>query len=239
MPYRPTGLVAWWWHGPGTPCEHGPVTERARVRVVIADDHPLVREGTRKILAAHADLDVVAEVSKGEEVASVVEETSPDVLLLDLRLPGMSGLEVLRHLVAQRARVKVIILSAFAEREYVTAALAGGAAGYLLKTASGEEVAAGIRAVVSGATVLDPAVSMQLLGAPAAQKTVEMTPRESVLVALVAEGLPNKAIAARLGISPRTVDGHLSRLFSKLGVATRTELARYAVTHDLLGSPEP
>lgn len=211
-----------------------------RIAVVIADDHALVREGTREVLTRHPDLWVAGEVSRGEEVPAVVGETGPDVVLLDVRLPGMSGIDVLRRLRAEHPDVKVIMLTAFAEREYVSAALAAGASGYLLKTAPGEEVVAAIRAVMSGATVLDPSVSLELVRSPAERGVTDLTRREAELVALVVEGLPNKAIAARLGISPRTVDGHLARLFSKLGVSTRTELARFATTHGLVdGASQP
>ena len=214
--------------------------EEAPVRIVIADDHALVREGTRELLGRHPDLQVVGEAASGDEVVATVLAAEPNVVLLDVRLPGASGIEVMRRLAVEAPAVKVVMLSAFAEHDYVSAALAAGAAGYLLKTAPGEEVAAAIRAVMSGATVLDPAVSRQLAGGTGAGSNPgELTPREAELVRLVAEGLPNKAVATRLGLSRRTVEGHLGRIFAKLGVATRTELAHYATIHGLLGGDEP
>ena len=211
----------------------------APVRIVIADDHALVREGTRELLGRHPDLQVVGEVASGDEVVAAVLAAEPDLVLLDVRLPGASGIEVMRRLAVEAPAVKVVMLSAFAEHDYVSAALGAGAAGYLLKTAPGEEVAAAIRAVMSGATVLDPAVSKQLaVGTGAGSNPGELTAREAELVRLVAEGLPNKAVATRLGLSRRTVEGHLGRIFAKLGVATRTELAHYATVHGLLGGDE-
>lgn len=207
----------------------------APITIVIADDHTLVREGTRQLLERHPDLQVVGEVARGDEVPALVGSLRPDVLLLDVRLPGANGIEVLRRVATATPGIRVVMLSAFADTDYVSAALSAGAAGYLLKTSPGEEVAQAIRAVHAGATVLDPAVSRELVTHPARAEPTDLSPREAELVALVVEGLPNKVIATRLGISRRTVEGHLGRVFSKLGVATRTELARYAVTHGLVG----
>jgi len=211
----------------------------APITIAIADDHALVREGTRQLLERHGDLQVVAEVARGDEVLDAVLATRPAVLLLDVRLPGASGIEVLREVRAAAPETRVVMLSAFADPDYVGAALAAGAAGYLLKTAPAGEVAQAIRAAHAGSTVLDPAVSRELVAAPPRAEAVELSRREAELVALVVEGLANKAIAARLGISRRTVEGHLSRLFARLGVATRTELARYALTHGLVRGAEP
>lgn len=194
----------------------------------------MVREGTRELLERHADLRVVGVAADGEGVTSLVDAVVPDVVLLDIRLPGASGIAVLRRLTAAHPSVKVLMLTAFSDREYIDAALAAGASGYLLKTASGEELVTAIRAVMAGSTVLDPAVSRQLTSHLTGAEQGELTPREAELVVLVAKGLPNKAVAAQLGISRRTVEGHLGRIFAKLGVTTRTELAHYATTHHLV-----
>ncbi len=219
---------------------NGEAPREDAVRVLIVDDHPILREGTRRILGSAAGLEVVGEVERGDEVAGAVAELDPDVVLLDVRLPGMNGVDVARRMTSLGWRARVLILSAYADDGYVQAAFAAGAAGFLLKTTSPEELVNAVRAVHFGATVIDSALSQALLprqrssghgiGIPS------LTRRELDVLRLLGSGLRNKQIAIELGLSRRTVEGHLSRLFEKLGVSSRTELVVFAVEHRLIGS---
>lgn len=201
------------------------------VTVVIVDDHALVREGTRQILE-RAGITVVGEAETGEEALAVVGETRPAVVLCDFRLPDLNGVEVARHVAVVAPGSRVLMLSAFDETDYVRAALAAGASGYLLKTTPGDELVGAVRAVAAGVTVLDPRLSASLARPPepAAGGLGSLTSRERDVVGLVAEGLANKEIAARLGISSRTVEGHLAHIFEKLDLVSRAALVRLAVT---------
>ncbi len=207
------------------------------VRVVIVDDHALLRAGTRQILADADGIEVVGEAADGDEAVAVVATLDPDVLLLDIRMPGRNGIEVSRHLASIGASTRIVVLSAYDDEDYVRAALAAGVAGYLLKTMPGDELARAVRAVHAGMTVLDPAVSavlaQPLRSAATAGSAAGLSWREREVVGLVAEGLANKTIAGRLGISTRTVEGHLNHVFTKLGVVSRTELVRFALDNGL------
>jgi NarL family two-component system response regulator LiaR len=207
--------------------------------VVLVDDHALLREGTRQILERAGGFRVVAEAADGDEAVAVVEAHQPDVVLLDVRLPGQNGVEVARRIGTVAPATRVLMLSAFDEIDYVRAALSAGVAGYLLKTTPGDELVGAVRAACGGMTVLDPALSGYLLGQVGTDRSVDgfeaLTSREREVVALVAEGLPNKTIAERLGISPRTVEGHLNHIFDKLGVSSRLALVRLAMKHGLMG----
>lgn len=193
--------------------------------MVIADDHAVLRAGTRQILELAGGFDVVAEAGDGQEALDRCAETDPDVVLVDLRMPGPSGLEVAARLAAGRHAPAVVVLSAYDDDAYVRAALAGGVTGYLLKTMPAAELVQAVRSAAAGTTVLDPSISLRLAVPAGVGGPDGLTWRERQVVALVAEGLANKAIAARLHISTRTVEGHLNHVFAKLGVSTRTELA--------------
>ncbi len=220
--------------------DQGKAPREDAVRVLIVDDHPILREGTRRILGSAVGVEVVGEVERGDEVAGAVAELDPDVVLLDVRLPGMNGLEVARRMTSLGWRARVLILSAYADDGYVQAAFAAGASGFLLKTASPEELVNAVRAVHFGATVIDAALSHALL--PPQRSSAHsigipsLTRRELDVLGLLGSGLRNKQIAAELGLSRRTVEGHVSRLFEKLGVSSRTELVVFAVEHRLAGS---
>lgn len=208
------------------------------ITVFIAEDHALVREGTRQLLEQYDDLRVVGEAESGEVAAEQIAALRPDVALLDLRLPGLNGIEVAARLAATAPAVRVLILSAYDYEDYVVAALNAGAAGYLLKTAPGREVAEAVRAAHRGETVLAPALARKL--AQHWQRTGRrggggvLSPRELEVVRLLASGRSNKDIAVSLGISLRTVEGHLGNVFAKLGVTSRTEAVLYAVNHRLV-----
>jgi DNA-binding NarL/FixJ family response regulator len=208
------------------------------ISVVIVDDHALLREGTRQILERAGGFEVLGEAADGESAVPLIAEARPDVVLLDMRLPGINGVEVARRVVEASPSTRVLILSAFDEIDYVQAALSAGVAGYLLKTTPGEELVGAIRAAHSGVVVLDSALSSYLVGAPttgrAGSGVETLTSREREVVRLVAQGLPNKAIASRLSISPRTVEGHLNHVFDKVGASSRSALVRLAMVNGLI-----
>ena len=211
----------------------------APIRVLIVDDHALVREGTRQILDLADRVEVVGLAGSGEEGLEVLEGLEVDVALVDVNLPGMSGLELARTLTATRPDVRVVILSAFDEHAYVTEALEIGVDGYLLKTSSGRELVDAVRAVADGIFVLDRAISQRLIrrrrrGPDAVNP---LTRRETDVLELLAQGRSNKQIAAELQLGLRTVESHVSNLLGKLGVTSRTEAVTYALNHRLVPGP--
>ncbi len=211
------------------------------ISVVIVDDHALLREGTRQILERAGGFALVGEADSGEPAVALVADHRPDIVLLDLRLPGMNGVEVARRMVEVSPTTRVVILSAFDEIDYVRAALAAGVAGYLLKTTPADELVGAIRTAHSGVVVLDPGLSPYVLrapnGGPVTSGLEALTTREREVVDLVAQGLPNKAIAAQLGISPRTVEGHLNHIFEKVGASSRSALVRLAMVTGMVAGP--
>jgi len=215
------------------------------IRILIVDDHTLLREGTRQLLSQDAGLDVVGEVARGDEAVAAVERLQPDVLLLDIRLPGMNGIDIAREVAKRFTEVRVLILTAYADDDYVHAAIGAGASGYLLKTAPGDELVSAIRAMHEGATVFDAAITSKLRmrqnsAAFTPSLPTELTEREREVLRLVYDGLASKAIAVRLEISRRTVEGHLHRIFDKVDVGSRTGLLKYALEHHMLSAdPEP
>ena len=211
------------------------------LRVLIVDDHEVLRTGTRQVLEASSDIVVVGEADDGKAALAMIDDLDPNVVLIDIRLPDRSGIDVARHMTMTHPGIRVVILSAYDDDEFVRAALEAGATGYLLKTMARDELVAAVRAAAQGTTVLDPILSPRLAGAhstwgPSAGP--RLTWRERETVELVTEGLSNKAIAARLGVSVRTVEGHLNHVFTKLGVESRTELVRHVLTQGLV-SPAP
>lgn len=201
--------------------------------MVVADDHAVLRAGTRQILEAAGDITVVGEAADGDEALAVCAALRPQVALLDIRMPGPNGIEVARRLAEECPEVAVVVLSAYDDDAYVRAALSSGVAGYLLKTTPASELVQAVRSAAAGTTVLDPGITRRL-ATGVVGLAEPLTWRERQVVVLVAEGLPNKVVAGRLGISTRTVEGHLNHVFAKLGVATRTELVRYALDHGLV-----
>jgi len=209
------------------------------LRVLIVDDHEVLRAGTRQVLEAFDDIDVVGEADDGSAAIAMIDGLRPNVVLIDVRLPDQSGIEVARQLSLTHPSVRVVILSAYDDDALVRAALDAGAKGYLLKTMAREELVGAVRAAGQGTTVLDPTLSSRLAGVQGsrtANSGPRLTWRERETVELVAEGLSNKAIAARLGVSARTVEGHLNHVFVKLGVESRTELVRYVLTNGLIST---
>lgn len=215
------------------------------VRVLLGEDHFLVREGTRHMLAQHRDLDIVGEAGDGDEAMRLIERLRPDVAILDMRMPGLSTIDITRQARDRAPGTRVLVLSAYDDDAFVTAALEAGASGYLLKTVRASELADAVRAVRRGEIVLDSQVSrkMALLWARKdsyrhASADEVLTPRELEVLALVARGLRNKEVADELRVSIRTVEGHLSAILGKLGVRSRTAAAAYAFAHDWLRPPD-
>ncbi len=211
------------------------------IRVLIVDDHALLRAGTLQILEAAEGISVVGEAADGDAALAMAAELRPDVMLVDIRMPGRNGIEVARQVVAEELDIRVIVLSAYDDDDYVRAALAAGVSGYLLKTMPGDELVRAVRAASSGMTVLDPVISHNLaqprsVAAAPAPDDSRLSWRERQVVDLVAEGLPNKTIATRLGISARTVEGHLNHIFTKLDLSSRTELVRFALAQPVPGT---
>lgn len=200
------------------------------IRVLLVDDHAIVRRGLEQLLAGVADIEVVATAGDGAAALEAVARTAPDVVLMDLQMPGMDGVEATRRIVAGGGP-DVLVLTSFSDAERILAALDAGAVGYLLKDAEPEAVLDGVRAVSRGESPLHPRAARELLGARRTAPKVELTPREREVLALVRDGLANKQIARRLGISERTVKAHLTSVFTSIGVADRTQAALWAERH--------
>jgi len=206
------------------------------IRVVLADDHAVVRKGIREFLEGEPDITVVAEAVDGEQAIALVAEHQPDVAVLDIQMPQVSGIEATRRIKAEHPKVRVLILSAYDDDPYIFALLQAGASGYVLKTADSAELVQAVRAVHRGESALDPAVTQRVvrqlatgrpLGTPTSVET--LTEREVEVLRLVAQGLTNKAIGQTLGISDRTVQGHLANIYGKLNVGSRTEAVTEAL----------
>jgi DNA-binding NarL/FixJ family response regulator len=193
------------------------------IRVLVVDDHPLFRAGLSGLLATMPDVEVVAEAVDGDEAVARAVELRPDVVLMDLNLPGTPGLEATRRIVAAAPECGVLVLTMVADEASVVAALRVGARGYVLKEAGQDEVLAGIRTVASGGAVFGPGVAARLLQGSAPGSA--LTPRESEVFALLAQGLDNPAIARELGVSLKTVQNHVSAVLAKLHVRDRTQAA--------------
>lgn len=202
------------------------------IKVAIADDHAVVRRGLEELLRREADIEVVGTAADGREACELAERTTPDVILMDLSMPLMDGIEATRSIVASTPAVHVIVLTSFADRSRILAALDAGATGYLLKDADPAEVAAAIRAAVAGGVPLDPRAARVMLDAQrTVQREVKLSARESEVLQLVVAGLANKSIARRLGITERTVKAHLTSIFQQLQVGDRTQAALWAKEH--------
>jgi DNA-binding NarL/FixJ family response regulator len=216
------------------------------VGIVIADDHPVVRMGVRLVLESEEGVHVLGEAGDGRESLEKVEQLRPDVLLLDLSMPQLTGIEVLAELRARKSSTRTILLTASAEKKQILDALRLGARGILMKGALPSELGSCIRTVLSGGywafgtVVPDLVVLLEQLmreSAPAPRNTFGLTPRELQVTALVAEGLTNKDVAAEYKISEETVKHHIKRIFDKTGVSNRLELAIFAMNHRLVQQP--
>jgi DNA-binding NarL/FixJ family response regulator len=195
-------------------------------RVMIVDDHGLVRAGLAELLAGDERIEVVGTAAGGEEALEVAAREQPDVVLMDLSMPGMGGAEATRKLLATGIDLRVVVLTSLSERERILDALDAGAIGYLLKDAEPDELIRGVQAAARGESPLSPKAAQQVLAARSDQRpAVELSPREREVLELVGQGLPNKLIARRLEISEKTVKAHLTQVFAQLGVTDRTQAA--------------
>jgi DNA-binding NarL/FixJ family response regulator len=200
------------------------------IRVVLADDHAMVRRGLEQLLSAEPDIDVVGLARDGAEAIELVQQLAPDVVLMDLQMPGIDGVAATKH-IAGSAETAVVVLTSFSDSERILAAIDAGAVGYLLKDAEPEHVIEGLRAAARGESPLHPRAARQLLTARSSVASVQLTPREREVLALVRSGLANKQIARRLAISERTVKAHLTSVFQRIGVVDRTQAALWAERH--------
>jgi DNA-binding NarL/FixJ family response regulator len=203
------------------------------IRLLLAEDHAVVRAGIEALLAAAEDIEVVGAVGDGEEAVAQAAELEPDVVLIDLSMPRLDGIAATERIVASRPGARVVVLTAFADRERILGALDAGALGYLLKDSTPEELLGGIRAAARGESPLAPKAASELLAVRAGRREAELSRRERDVLELVAAGLPNKLIARRLEISEKTVKAHLTRVFERIGVTDRTQAALWARRHGI------
>ena len=197
------------------------------IRLLLADDHAVVRNGLKRLLDGIDDLEVVGAAADGGEAVALTRETTPDVVMMDLEMPRMDGIEATRRITAERPETRVVVLTSFSDRERILDALDAGAVGYLLKDAEPEELIRGIRAAAAGESPLAPRAATAVLHARAQGRPPDptLTAREAEVLELLGQGLPNKLIARNLGISEKTVKAHVTRVFQAIGVTDRTQAA--------------
>jgi DNA-binding NarL/FixJ family response regulator len=199
------------------------------IQVLIADDHGVIRDGLGRLIDGLADINLVGAAADGQEAVKLAHEMQPDVILMDLQMPLLDGIEATRLIRSERPETAVLVLTSFSDRPRILGALEAGACGYLLKDAASDEVAAGIRAAVRGESPLDPRAARAVLDARTEPDPLAaLSEREREVLALLVDGLPNKLIARRLEISEKTVKSHLTRIFRELGVTDRTQAALWA-----------
>src|SRR5512139_1599605 len=207
---------------------------KTKIRILLADDHHLVRSGIHQLLESAGDMEVIAEASDGEEAQTLIQEHKPDVAVLDIQMPKATGIEVTRWVRANLPEVGVLILTAYNDDPYVMAVLQAGANGYVLKTAGADELIHAVRGVNEGRSALDPAITAKLMQnifkQPDKAPKEPLTDREFDVLRMAAKGFTNKAIGVQLGISDRTVQGHLAHIFDKLQASSRTEAVMRAVS---------
>ena len=201
------------------------------IRVLVVDDHAVVRQGLEQMLGTEADVELVGMAEDGEQAVAQALETTPDVVLMDLSMPVMDGVEATRRITAGAPATAVVVLTSFADQARILDALDAGARGYILKDADPDDVVGAVRAAAAGGAPLDPKAARVVLDAQRTRRQHELSPREEEVLRLVADGMANKQIARRLGITERTVKAHLTRVFQELGVADRTQAALWARDH--------
>jgi DNA-binding NarL/FixJ family response regulator len=194
------------------------------IRVAVADDHGVVRDGLAGVIDSQGDMELAGTAADGAEAVELCRSTKPDVVLMDLEMPVLDGIEATRTIVAESPGTAVLVLTSFSDRRRITGALGAGAVGYLLKDASADEVLRGIRTAAEGGSPLDPRAARSLLEAKnAPDPLADLSPREREVLALLVDGMPNKLIALRLGISEKTVKSHLTNVFRRIGVTDRVQ----------------
>ena len=208
-----------------------------KIKLLLAEDHVVVREGTRALLQREQDMEVIGEAGDGKEAVELASKLRPDVVVMDIAMPGINGIEATKQIKACCPRTAVLILTAYDNEQYIFALLEAGAAGYLLKNVRSSELVAAVRSVYGGESVLHPNVTRRLVerlslssARPAVERAGEpLSDRELEILRLAAKGLSNKQIASQLCLSARTVQAHLGNIFNKLGVGSRTEAVLYAL----------
>lgn len=206
--------------------------ERRKIRVLVVDDHVVVRSGLEQLLATTDDIELAGTASNGNEAIDAVERLHPDVVLMDLSMPELDGVEATRRISVEHPSSRVLVLTSFSDQTRILDALSAGADGYLLKHAEPDDIADAIRAVHGGGSPLDPKAARALIESRRAGRDVpQLTDREREVLLLVRDGLANKQIARRLGIAERTVKAHLTSVFQRLGVTDRTQAALWASEH--------
>ncbi|MGH8924753.1 MAG: response regulator transcription factor, partial [Acidimicrobiia bacterium] len=232
--WNDVGAVVSW---QGNPSSRPPPDRKSVIRVVVADDHQLVREGIRMLLDRAADIEVVGEARSGEQAISLVEEVAPDVLVMDITMPGMSGITT-SEIISQQQGTAVVILSMHEDEALVRRALASGAKGYVLKGSAADELLLAVRAAARGSMYLSQQASAGLSAATTKEQEprpiTSLTEREKEVLTLIGEGLTNRAIATRLGLSVKTIERHRTSLMTKLDVHTIVELVRVGITLGLI-----
>jgi DNA-binding NarL/FixJ family response regulator len=210
-----------------------------KIRVMLVDDHAIMRDGIRALLSLHNDLEIVGEASEGQKAVDKSRELMPDVIVMDIAMSGMDGLEATRRIAKHSPKTKVLILSQHDEKEYILSAIKAGCAGYMPKRALSSELVTAIRAVYKGDSFLYPSAATALIGeyrthAQTGDSYDQLTPREREILKLIAEGHTSKIISESLFISLKTVVGHRTKLMDKLGIHNRTELIKYAMRKGLI-----
>ena len=208
-----------------------------KIKILLAEDHVVVREGTRELVQHEPDMEVVGEASDGEEAIELATKLRPDVVVMDIAMPKLNGIEATKRIKALNPATVVLILTAYENDQYIFALLEAGAAGYLLKNVRGRELIDAIRAVHAGESVLHPTIARRVIehlispvSSPTEAQAIEpLSEREMEVLNLAAKGISNKDIAEQLSLSPRTVQAHLGNIFNKLGVASRTEAVLYGL----------
>ena len=210
-----------------------------RIKVLIADDHPLVRYGIKTFLETYDDIYIVGEAENGREAIEICEKHLPDVVLMDVRMPGLNGIEATNHILKKRPNIKVIILTSFIDKELIENSLKAGASSYLLKNESGERIVRVIRDAYQGKSNLSSEATQIMISelrSPLSER-YQLTKREKEILSLMVEGLSNKEIAKRLTLSTSTIQFHITNILSKLGVSKRTEAIYLALKQKLIKLP--
>jgi DNA-binding NarL/FixJ family response regulator len=210
------------------------------IKIMVVDDHAVLRDGIRALLGLHDDVDIIGEASDGNEAIDKMEELVPDVVIMELALPGMDGIEAIRRIRKKNPRVKVLILTQYNDREYVLSSIKAGADGYLPKIAASSELLSAIRAVHRGDSFLYPSATSALMSDYRQQEKIDpyenLTKREREILILTANGHSSREIAEMLVISLRTVQGHQRKIMEKLGIVNRAELVKYAIRKGLMST---
>ena len=210
-----------------------------RIKVLIADDHPLVRYGIKTFLKTYDDIYIVGEAENGREAIEICEKHLPDVVLMDVRMPGLNGIEATNHILKKRPNIKVIILTSFIDKELIENSLKAGASSYLLKNESGERIVRVIRDAYQGKSNLSSEATQIMISEVRnpLSKRYQLTKREKEILSLMVEGLSNKEIAKRLTLSTSTIQFHITNILSKFGVSKRTEAIYLALKQKLVKLP--